>query len=477
MTLVHDAGELRRGARPGLPLRHGRAGRGVPRRRPRPRGLDHRQRPGPPRAVRPGRDRVRPRVLRLRREVHARPVRDDRPAPRCPTATAPRPAQDRARRLPGDRRRGLRPGRLPARRRRRSTCPRSTRSRASPRSASSRRCRPRAATRSPPSAPGSSTWRSSATPPRAGRRLTTGGPAAMNGRPLARRTRTPVPTRRTRPVRRASAGLSTRPGRRRAGDARLGGRRSTASAPRPAFDYTTAPARRASSSPTRPASRRALAAARGENLFRLSDRAARRRRSRRCRPSTTRRVDVRLPGDAGGHHRGARAGPRLAGRRARATSPTPTATLFARLGRRRRRRRRPACPVVDDRRAASAGLVGRVAARPGRPRRGDPARLARARPTSAARRSRWPSRSPTRTASSSEPEPAGWSAVFGFYTPSLRTTELIPGQVRLLRSLLDGREPQVDRVILASDTDGTYIAASRRPSRRAPSPAPSTEAP
>ena len=52
--------------------------------------------------------------------------------------------------------------------------------------------------------------------------------------------------------------------------------------------------------------------------------------------------------------------------------------------------------------------------------------------------------------------PKGWSAVFGFYTPSLRTTELIPGQVRLLRSLLAGREQLVDRVILASETDGTY---------------------
>ena len=37
-------------------------------------------------------------------------------------------------------------------------------------------------------------------------------------------------------------------------------------------------------------------------------------------------------------------------------------------------------------------------------------------------------------------EPVGWSAVFGFYTPTLRTTELIPGQVRLLRSMLAGRE-------------------------------------
>jgi cell division septal protein FtsQ len=65
--------------------------------------------------------------------------------------------------------------------------------------------------------------------------------------------------------------------------------------------------------------------------------------------------------------------------------------------------------------------------------------------------------------------PRGWSAVFGFYTPSLRTTELIPGQVRLLRSLLAGREPTVDRVILASATDGTYLpratAASAKPSK------------
>ena len=54
-------------------------------------------------------------------------------------------------------------------------------------------------------------------------------------------------------------------------------------------------------------------------------------------------------------------------------------------------------------------------------------------------------------------DPQGWSAIFGFYTPSLRTTDLIPGQVRLLRSLLIGREPLIERVILASDTDGTYV--------------------
>ena len=53
--------------------------------------------------------------------------------------------------------------------------------------------------------------------------------------------------------------------------------------------------------------------------------------------------------------------------------------------------------------------------------------------------------------------PKSWVAVFGLYTPSLRTPELIPGQVRLLRSLLDGREALIDRVILADAENGTYI--------------------
>jgi hypothetical protein len=54
--------------------------------------------------------------------------------------------------------------------------------------------------------------------------------------------------------------------------------------------------------------------------------------------------------------------------------------------------------------------------------------------------------------------PPSWFAVFGYYTASLRTPELIPGQVRLLRSLLYGREATLERIILASPTDGTYIA-------------------
>ncbi len=53
--------------------------------------------------------------------------------------------------------------------------------------------------------------------------------------------------------------------------------------------------------------------------------------------------------------------------------------------------------------------------------------------------------------------PSGWQAIFGFYTPSLRTPAMIPGQVRTLRSLLlEEGERNVGRVILASETEGTF---------------------
>ncbi len=55
---------------------------------------------------------------------------------------------------------------------------------------------------------------------------------------------------------------------------------------------------------------------------------------------------------------------------------------------------------------------------------------------------------------------SAWVAVFGFYTPTLRPTSMIPGQVRLLRSLLRDREAVVARVVLASETDGTYVPRS-----------------
>ena len=65
--------------------------------------------------------------------------------------------------------------------------------------------------------------------------------------------------------------------------------------------------------------------------------------------------------------------------------------------------------------------------------------------------------------------PESWVAVFGFYGRSLRTPDLVPGQVQLLGTLLLGREPTVARVILADDRDGTYIPkASAQPSAAPP---------
>jgi hypothetical protein len=61
----------------------------------------------------------------------------------------------------------------------------------------------------------------------------------------------------------------------------------------------------------------------------------------------------------------------------------------------------------------------------------------------------------------------GWTATFGFYSPATRPTAIIPGQVRLLRSFLTGREAGVSRVILASETDGTYVPkATPRPTKK-----------
>jgi len=52
--------------------------------------------------------------------------------------------------------------------------------------------------------------------------------------------------------------------------------------------------------------------------------------------------------------------------------------------------------------------------------------------------------------------PPAWTAVFGFYTPTLRPPDLIPGQVRLLNDLLAQGETKVTRVVLATGNGGTY---------------------
>ncbi len=53
--------------------------------------------------------------------------------------------------------------------------------------------------------------------------------------------------------------------------------------------------------------------------------------------------------------------------------------------------------------------------------------------------------------------PASWVAVFGLYTPSLRTPAIIPGQVRLLRSLLKNREDAIATIFLPDEKSGTYV--------------------
>jgi len=69
-----------------------------------------------------------------------------------------------------------------------------------------------------------------------------------------------------------------------------------------------------------------------------------------------------------------------------------------------------------------------------------------------------------------------WNAVFGIYSATIRPTSMIPGQVRLLRSLLAGRETRIGWVILADDQAGTYTAKGVRPPSPSVSPSPSPSA-
>ena len=54
-------------------------------------------------------------------------------------------------------------------------------------------------------------------------------------------------------------------------------------------------------------------------------------------------------------------------------------------------------------------------------------------------------------------KPGLWSAIFGFYTPSLRTPAMIPAQVNTLASLLlQQGETNVRRITLSDETNGTF---------------------
>ena len=288
----------------------------------------------------------------------------------------------------------------------------------------------------------------------------------MNGRPVATRSRTPLPGRRTRPVRRASAGLSAV----RAGAA-LAMLVSAAAVygvgASSAFDYTRLQLDGLTYTDQN-AVEAALASARGQNLFGLSTTSL--VSAIESMPTVrSARVQVQLPGtlavtidervpvliwQAGTERYLVDADGSLFS--TVAATPPPAA---ARL------------PVIDDRRVRSALLqVGQKL---------DPVDLDAA--------TRLASLVPADIGSSAvglavsatdengfvvSAKPGAWSAVFGFYTPSLRTTDLIPEQVRLLRSLLVGREAQADKIILASATDGTYTPRSSPPKSPKPSKAP-----
>jgi len=273
----------------------------------------------------------------------------------------------------------------------------------------------------------------------------------MSGRPVARRSRAPLPTRRTRSVRRASAGLSTT----RAGAALVMLAAALAIygvAVSSAFSYTRITVD-GDVLTDRAAVESAIGSARRQNLFGL--RTGPLEAMLATLPTVGEAtVQVQLPDTLAVtlHERvpvliwqvGALRYATGADGALFALLPDAPPASVARL------------PIVDDQRASSAGLsVGQAL---------DPVDVDAA--------TRLASLVPTDVGSAAttlavlvtdengfvvRARPGGWSAVFGFYTPSLRTTDLIPGQVRLLRSLLAGREPSVDRVVLASETDGTYV--------------------
>jgi hypothetical protein len=297
----------------------------------------------------------------------------------------------------------------------------------------------------------------------------------MNGRPIAHRSRAPLPGRRTRTVRRASAGLSpTRAGAALALLASIAGIYGVGTSS--AFDYNRLQVDGVHFTDEN-AVEAAISVARGENLFRLET-APLVAALERLPTIRTARVDVRLPGTLAvtigerqpvliwqaGDHRFLVDAEGTLFAEVPATPPAEAAQL----------------PVIDDRRSASSPVaVGeRMDALEGLAVGGhlDPVDLDAA--------TRLASLLPADIGSSAVSlsvsvtdengfvlgtHPGSWSAVFGFYTPSLRTIDMIPGQVRLLRSLLVGREPLVDRVILASENDGTYTPRAT-PSGASPKP-------
>lgn len=59
--------------------------------------------------------------------------------------------------------------------------------------------------------------------------------------------------------------------------------------------------------------------------------------------------------------------------------------------------------------------------------------------------------------------PDPWTAVFGFYSTTLRPPDLVADQVRLLRSLIKDHESTYSRIVLADATNGTYTVRKASP--------------
>jgi hypothetical protein len=128
-----------------------------------------------------------------------------------------------------------------------------------------------------------------------------------------------------------------------------------------------------------------------------------------------------------------------------------------------------ALPVIDDRRAASRALG--VGATLDGPSLDAAFRLGSLRPSDVGSTGdRLTIRVDDENGFIIRGRPADWSAIFGFYTPTLRPTDIIPGQVRLLKSLIYGREEEVLRVILADERSGTYVPRPTPRPSRSPTP-------
>ena len=292
----------------------------------------------------------------------------------------------------------------------------------------------------------------------------------MSGRPVARRSRAPLPARQRRSVKRASAGLSAV----RAGAA-LAMLVSAAAVygvgASSAFEYARLQLDGVRfTDPT--AVEAAVADARGKNLFLVPTKPL--ETALEGLPTVEQaRVEVRLPGTLAITIEERQ--PVLIWQAGSSRYLTDAqGSLFAEVTE-KDAAETAGLPLIDDRRLASNGTPGTDEPRSAAAGLGVGSRLD---PIDLDAATRLASLEPADVGSTAvslavvvtdangfivDARPKGWTAVFGFYTMSLRSTEIIPGQVRLLRSLVTGREPLVDRVILASETDGTYTPRETAP--------------